>query len=254
MVGGPKLGLLVTLARTKRRRIVTSLLFSIAVGLAIISVAPLLFAFKSCGSSDDLGCWIFMGSLALVWSHFIMVPIAILVSAYTFYRCDIKLSALAGFTGLTSSGRPIPPPDLRPRTPMRKVFRAACVGWLVLLAVWIGSMAAFAYWTNNVCAPGYHIILSDADAITQAQKELQGGHGIRGYADDRFGVADFSQANCCKIKRTRTGTGVIVWKVGLEGETFGEPKRHVSALLQLSNCGEVFADDSYVSTYPIGSN
>jgi hypothetical protein len=254
MFGGPKLGLLVALARTRRRRIATSLLFSIAVGLVIITVVPLLFAFNSCGSSGDLGCWIFMSGLALVWSHFVMVPIAILVSAYAFYSCGMKLSTLADFGGLTSSGRPIPPPDLRPRTPMRKVFRAACMGWLILLAVWIGSMAAFAYWTNNVCASGYHIILSDADAITQAQKELHGGHGIRGYADDRFGVADFSQANCCKVKRARTGTGVIVWEVGLEGETFGEPKRYVSALLKLTNCGEVFADDSYVSTYPRRSN
>jgi len=89
---------------------------------------------------------------------------------------------------------------------------------------------------NNVCEPGDHIILSDSDAIKQAQMRLfrarYGSHGRPGYVDEKPGYADFSQANCCEVKKTRTAAGVIVWEVGLEGETIGEPKkRHVSALI-----------------------
>ncbi len=197
MVDGPKLGLLGTLARSKRRRIAASLLFSIAVGLTISSVVPLLFAFKMC---ESFGCsngrWVWAVLFGALLSHFLMLPLAILVSAYAFYRCDTKLSALTGFSGLTANGRPIPPPDLRPRTPMRKVFRATGVGWLILIAVWIGCTAEFAYRTNNVCGPGDHIILSDTDAIKQAQTRLfrarYGSHGISGYIDEKPGVADFS--------------------------------------------------------------
>jgi len=256
MVDGPKLGLLGTLARSKRRRIVASLVFSIAVGLAISSVVPLLFALWMCGSLYcSHGSWVWAVLLGALLSHFIMLPIAILASAYAFYSCDMKLSVLADFTGTTASGRPISPPDLRPRTPMRKVFRAAGVGWLILLAIWIGSTAEFAYRMNNVCEPGDHIILSDSDAIKQAQMRLfrarYGSHG-RPYVDEKPGYADFSQANCCEVKKTRTAAGVIVWEVGLEGETIGEPKkRHVSALIRLSNCGVVFVEDSYVFADPI---
>jgi hypothetical protein len=53
MVDGRKLGLLSILARSKRRRVAASLLFSIAVGLTISSVVPLLFAFKMC---ESFGC------------------------------------------------------------------------------------------------------------------------------------------------------------------------------------------------------
>jgi hypothetical protein len=251
MVGGPKFGLLVTLARTRRRRIATSLFFSIAVGFAIISVLPLLLAFGSCGSSSDpYECWVFVAFVALVFSHFIMVPIAIFVSAYAFYSCSTKFSALAGFSGLTSSGWPISPPDLRPRTPMRKVFRAAGVGWFILLALELGSTAYFSYERNYMCAAGSHIILSDADAIEQAQKQFNGAHIV--HKDGDFGVADFNRANCCEVERTRTGTGVIIWKVGIEGETIGEPKkRHVSAHVELTNCGELFVDGSYVIFDPV---
>jgi hypothetical protein len=258
MVDGPKLGLMGTLARSKHRRVAASLLFSIAVGLTIISVIPLLFAFWRCGSlyCADGRNWVWTVVLGAFLSHFIMLPIAILVSAYAFYSCDTKLSVLADFTGLTASGQRIAPPDLRPRTPMRKVLRAAGVGWLILLAVWISWIAQFVYRMNNVCGLGDHIILSDADAIKQAQMRLfrarYGSHGISGYVDEKPGTADFSGADCCSVARTRTITGIIVWEVGLEGQTVGELKpRHVSAMMRLSNCGEVFDEDSYVFAEPI---
>jgi hypothetical protein len=257
MVDRPKLGLLGTLARSRRRRIAASLLFSIAVGLAISFVVPLLFAFKMCEASGcSNGMWVWAALLGALYSYFITLPLAILASAYAFYSFDMKLSVLADFTGMTASGRPISPPDLRPRTPMRKVFRAAGVGWLILLAVWIGWIAEFVYRMNNVCAPGDQIILSDTDAIKLAQMRLfrarYGSHGIPGYVDEKPGYADFSQANCCEVKKTRTATGIIVWEVGLEGKTIGEVKpRHVSALVRLSNCGAVFVEDSYVFADPI---
>jgi hypothetical protein len=256
MIDGPKIGLLGTLARGKRRRLAASFLFSIAAGLVISSMVPLLFAFKMC---ESFGCsngrWVWAALLGGLFSHFITLPLAILVSAYVFYRCDTKLAALAGLNGLAAEG-PSLLPDLRPRTPMWKVLRATGVGWLVLIAVWIGCTVEFSYRTNNVCDPGEHIILSDADAIKQAQVQLfrarYGSHGRPGYVDEKPGSADFDQANCCEVKKTRTAVGVIVWEVGLEGKTVGEAKpRHVSALMKLSNCGAVFVQDSYVFADPI---
>jgi hypothetical protein len=47
------------------------------------------------------------------------------------------------------------------------------------------------------------------------------------------------------------GFGVIVWEVYLRGETVGEPKkRNVDAVMRLSNCGEVFRDESFISADP----
>ena len=125
------------------------------------------------------------------------------------------------------------------------------------MTVLIGSwLAEFAYRLNNVCGPGDHIIQSDADAIETAKgRVLQaryGSHGIPGYVDEKPGFVDFSQTeNCCTVTRTRTAIGVIVWEVGLEGETTGEPKnRHVSAFVPLSNCGVVFRDESRIFAGP----
>ena len=127
---------------------------------------------------------------------------------------------------------------------------------MALIAVWF---AAFALRTNYACGPDEHIIRSNADAIEQAQRRMYkaryGSHGILGYVDEKPGNTDFSQPNCCEVEKTITLNGVIVWEVGLEGETIGEPKkRHVSALIRLSNCGAVFDEDSYIIAEPINQH
>ena len=138
---------------------------------------------------------------------------------------------------------------------MRKIFRVRNF-FLALVALIFAVYAVFAVRTNYVCGPGDHIILSDADAIKLAQirmirAKFYSPPDVPGYADEKPGSADFSQPNCCKVKKTVTLTGVIVWEVDLEGETIGEPKkRRVSALMSLSNCGAVFDEDSYIYTGP----
>ncbi|WJR76456.1 hypothetical protein [Bradyrhizobium sp. NP1] len=138
---------------------------------------------------------------------------------------------------------------------LRKIFRPR--NWfLVLLVLVVGWHVRFAYRTNYVCGPDEHIIQSDADAIKQAQKLMfkahYASHGISGYIDEKPYIADFSQADCCTVRRVLSANGVIVWKVSLDGETIGEPRpRHVSADILLSNCGAVFDDDSYIVAEPI---
>jgi len=127
---------------------------------------------------------------------------------------------------------------------------------LLLVVLIVSWFAEFAYHLNNVCGPGYHIIQSDADAIEVAKARYwqanYGSHGIPGYVDEKPGSVDFGQTdNCCTVTRSRTATGVIVWEVGLDGETMGEPKtRHVSAFVPLSNCGVVFRDESRIFAAP----
>jgi hypothetical protein len=126
----------------------------------------------------------------------------------------------------------------------------------VLLALLIvGDLTAFAYRLNNVCGPGDHVIQSADDAVKLAQNRIfqarYGSHGIPGYVDEKPGYADFGQADCCTARRTRTATGVIVWVVELRGETLGEQKkRYVNALMELSNCGAVFGDSSFITAEP----
>jgi hypothetical protein len=54
-----------------------------------------------------------------------------------------------------------------------------------------------------------------------------------------------------EAKRTVTATAVIVWEVGLEGVTIEPKPRHISALMRLTNCGEVIVEESYISADPI---
>ena len=112
-----------------------------------------------------------------------------------------------------------------------------------------------AYRLNNVCSRGDRIIESEADAIKQAQIRIirarYGSHGIPGYVDEKPGYADFSRVDCCRVRRSRTSIGVILWEVELHGETIGEPKkRYVSADMWLSNCGSVFDEDSSITAEP----
>jgi hypothetical protein len=134
---------------------------------------------------------------------------------------------------------------------------SALATFSLLIAVLIlGDAALFAYRLNNVCGPGDHIIQSEADAIERAQIRIlqahYGSHGIPGYVDEKPGYVDFSQTDdCCRATRTRTISGVIIWEVGLQGETVGEPKkRYVNAYVPLSNCGVVFVGDSFLVADP----
>jgi hypothetical protein len=119
----------------------------------------------------------------------------------------------------------------------------------------VGDLTAFAYRLNNVCGPGDHVIQSADDAIELAKVRIfrarYGSHGIPGYVDEKPGYADFSQADCCIVRRSRTAIGVIIWMVELRGETIGEPKkRYVNAWMELSNCGAVFSDSSFITAEP----
>ncbi len=137
---------------------------------------------------------------------------------------------------------------------MRKIFRAKYL-FLALALLIVGWLIEFAHRLNNVCGPGDHIIQSEADAIEVAKarywKARYGSHGIPGYIDEKPGSVDFGRTDCCSVTRNRTINGVIVWKVSLEGETLGEPKkRYVSAFVPLSNCGVVFRDESSIWAEP----
>jgi hypothetical protein len=119
----------------------------------------------------------------------------------------------------------------------------------------VGDLGAFAYRLNNGCRPGDHIIQSANDAIRIAQNRIfqarYGSHGIPGYVDEKPGYADFGQVDCCTVRRSRTATGVIIWVVELRGETVGEPKkRYVNASMELSSCGAVFRDSSFITAEP----
>jgi hypothetical protein len=119
----------------------------------------------------------------------------------------------------------------------------------------VGYCAWFSYRLNYVCAPGDHIIQSDADAIKQAQMRIIRArylsHGVPGYVDEKPGYADFTRTDCCRVERSTTIFGVIIWNVELEGKTIDEPRqRHVSATMMLSNCGTVFDDESFIAAEP----
>ena len=142
---------------------------------------------------------------------------------------------------------------------MRRVFRIRNIlsALLVLLVLFaIADTAWFAYRLNNLCGPGDHIVRSETDAIETAKVRIfrahYGSHGKPGYLDEKPALVDFSHTdNCCSVLRTRNIYGVIVWKVSLDGETIGEPKkRKVGVYIELSNCGAVFDDDSFILATP----
>ncbi len=142
---------------------------------------------------------------------------------------------------------------------MRKVFRTRNFFLLlvsVLLLLIVGDLVAFAY-RKNSCGPGDHVLLSTDDAIKQAEIRISraryGSHGVPGYVDEKPDLVDFGQSrDCCGATRSRNIFGVVIWKVYLDGETIGEPKkRHVSAAMNLSNCGAVFDEDSFIWAEPI---
>ncbi len=137
---------------------------------------------------------------------------------------------------------------------MKKIFRIRYF-FLVLAILIVGWIGEFVYRTNNSCGPGEHIIQSDVDAVETAKRQTfkarYGSHGIPGYIDEMPGSVEYDQAGCCTVRRSRTIIGVIIWEVSLRGETTGEPKkRYVDALMELSNCGAVFDEVSYIIAEP----
>jgi hypothetical protein len=138
---------------------------------------------------------------------------------------------------------------------MRRLLRARNIFFSLLVLV-VGCNVQFAYRTNNICNPGDHLIQSDAEAIERAKNQIfragYVGFGPPDEKEEKPGYADFSRPDCCKVTSTRTAIGVIIWKVELDGETIGGPKkRRVVASMWLSNCGAVFTEDSSVTTYPL---
>jgi len=139
---------------------------------------------------------------------------------------------------------------------MRKIFRARNMLLLLIvlpIVLILGDFALFAYRMNNLCGPGDHIVQSESDVIETAKSRVfQARYGAF-YGEEPDSV-DFSHTdNCCKAVRTRTPFGVIVWKISLEGETARNPAegRHVSAQMELSNCGVVFDEDSLITAVPV---
>ena len=130
----------------------------------------------------------------------------------------------------------------------------ALVVFFALLAVWtVGDFAAFAYRLNNVCEAGDRIIQSEAAAIKMAKAlALSANYGSSHVFDDRPELVEFGHRDgCCTVIKTRTLFGVIVWKASLLGETVGEMRaRDVHAFVSFSNCGQLFVDDSSISTMP----
>jgi len=142
---------------------------------------------------------------------------------------------------------------------MRKMFRPRNVFLLLIslpVLLFLAYAVAFAYRTNS-CAPGDHVLLSEADAIKQAKIRISraryGSHGVPGYVDDKPYFVDFDKSgDCCSAKRSRNIFGVVVWEVLLHGETIGEAKkRDVGVQMSLSKCGAVFVDDSFITADPI---
>jgi hypothetical protein len=142
---------------------------------------------------------------------------------------------------------------------MKKSFRARNIllaPFVLILVFAAGYIIRSVYLENNVCGPGDRIIRSEADAIERAKSRIfkarYGSHGKPGYVDEKPGSVAFGQGDdCCNVTRWRNIYGVIVWEVSLQGETMGEvKKRNVSAHMELSNCGLVFRDSSFISADP----
>jgi len=142
---------------------------------------------------------------------------------------------------------------------MRKFWRYF---FLLLLLLFVGYCVEFVYRKNSICGPGEHVIQSDAEAIKLAQIQIFRAPyvgfgrfdgvdiGLPRAAHGRPDNIDFSQPDCCKVTRTRSALGVIIWEVDLEGVTIGEPtRRRITASILLSNCGAMFRDDSGMTAY-----
>jgi hypothetical protein len=68
-------------------------------------------------------------------SHFITVPVAILVGSFAYVWLDNRLIAIAGLPPVTASGRTESAPDLRQPVPKARVLRlAGWDGWAFLLS------------------------------------------------------------------------------------------------------------------------
>ena len=240
-------------------RVLVSAVFGILVGLGVVCIIPALYLANLCAGASECanGDWVLPLTVVTVFSHFVTVPIAILVGSFAYVRLDSRMRVITSLPAVTVSGRAVSVPDLWPPVPKARIFRVAGAGWLVLLVIWGVGLADWVYRKNRSCGPDNGPIQSSVDAITRAQKLISKArylpHDIPGYVDEKPYVVDFGRTEtCCSVTRTRTWLGVIVWEVSLSGETIGEPRnRRVSAKMMLSNCGVVFDEDSLVSAEPV---
>jgi len=226
-------------------------------GLIVILVVPAIYALDACGRTRcQDGFFSFTVILVMFFSHFITLPLAIFVAAYSFFSLETRLSRGAWSSGALSTG-PARSDHQRSRTPMRKVFRTTICGWIVVLAVWGGWIARSVLQKNSFCKADEQLIGNETDAINLAQRRISKARYLSSdlatAPDDKPYVVNFGPADgCCQAIRTRSWWGVIVWEVSLSGETVGEVRRrHVNATIRLSNCGVVFDEESFISAEPI---
>ena len=132
---------------------------------------------------------------------------------------------------------------------MRTIFRTRNVVFLLALPILLvaTNLAEFA-WRTNSCAPGDHVIESEANAIAVAKQKMV---KYPKFSSDEFGSApDFVDSlsgveDCCFATRYRNSSFVVVWEVTLSNKA--NVRNHRAATLHLSNCGStVFTGESYI--------
>jgi len=134
---------------------------------------------------------------------------------------------------------------------MRKMFRPRNVFLMLVslpLLLFVGSGVEFAY-RKNSCAPGDHVLQSEADAIEVAKRKFVENPHVRFRTGDFGSASAFVDAlseteNCCSAVRSVNVFFVVVWDVRLYERTAARPNGRAAQLF-LSNCGTIFTDDSY---------
>jgi len=134
---------------------------------------------------------------------------------------------------------------------MRKFFRVRNLFLLLVSApvvLFVGFGVGFAY-RKNSCAPGDHVLQSEADAIEVAKRKFVEKPSVRFHSGDFGSASAFVDAiseteNCCSAVRNVNFAFVVVWDVQLYERTAARPNGRAARLF-LSNCGTVFDYDSY---------
>ena len=133
---------------------------------------------------------------------------------------------------------------------MRKMFRPRNVFLLLVslpLVLFVGYLIEFAH-RKNSCAPGDHVLQSEADAIEVAKRKFVEKPSVRFHSGDFGSASAFVDAlseteNCCSAVRSVTFFLVVVWDVQLYERTAARPNGRAAHLF-LSNCGTIFDYDS----------
>jgi len=134
---------------------------------------------------------------------------------------------------------------------MYKMFRPKNVFLLLaslLIVLFVGSAFEFAY-RKNSCAPGDHVLQSEADAIEVAKRKFVENPRVHFHSGDFGSASAFVDAlseteNCCSAVRSVNVFFVVVWDVQLYERTAARPNGRAAQLF-LSNCGTIFDYDSY---------